>query len=213
MPIRPTVIAGEETPRTTGGYDFLADPSQRADQAAVFWNPNEYATVVFLTAAPAGAAGLPFVPAEWAVDVVRIDAVDGTHIVMRAGGIRHQLWLPNAVAEGAALAAVIPMDTAAPHRADATMRFWHHAIYGLRRRQPNRSQRSERLIPTLRALDGHLDGASYRAIADGLFTTSRIDAELWKTSPLRDRVIRMVRQGVSLMKGRYRALLRPKNRD
>jgi hypothetical protein len=211
--MRRAVIAGRVTPRTTGGYDFLADPSQRADQAAVFWHPEEDPTIILLTPSPTNATGLSFVPDEWASDIVRKDAADGTHILIRSGGVRHQLWLPNTVAEGADLAAIIPMDISAPRRAEATMRFWQHATYGRRRQHSGRSQRSERLIPTLRALDGHLDGASYRAIADGLFTTSRIDAELWKTSPLRDRVIRMVRQGVSLMKGRYRNLLRPKNRD
>jgi hypothetical protein len=213
MPIRPTVIAGEETPRTTGGYDFLADPSQRADHTAIFWHPDEDPTVVLLTAAPAGPAAFPFLPADWAGDVVRIDAADGTHIVIRAAKMRHQLWLPNPVAEGAALAAIIPMDISAPHRAEATIRFWQHATYGRRRQHSGRSPRSERLIPTLRALDGHLAGGSYRTIADGLFGTSRVQAEPWKTSPMRDRVIRLVQQGVSLMQGSYRSLLKPRRRE
>jgi hypothetical protein len=211
--MRRTVVARRVTPRTTGGYDFLADPSQRADQAAIFWHPDVDPTVILLTTAPTNATGLSFVPSEWASDIARHDAADGTHILIRSGGVRHQLWLPDTVAEGAALAAVIPMDISAPHRAEATMRFWQHATYGRRRQHSGRSQRSERLIPTLRALDGHLAGGSYRTIADGLFGTSRVQAEPWKTSPLRDRVIRLVQQGISLMQGRYRSLLRPRRRE
>jgi hypothetical protein len=144
---------------------------------------------------------------------VRRDAADGIHIVIRAAGVRHQLFLAHPITEGAALAAAIPLDISAPHRAEATMRFWHHATYGRRRRPPATSRRSDRLTPTLRALDGYLEGASYRTIADGLFGTSRVAADPWKTSPLRDRVIRLVRQGISLMQGGYRTLLRRDRRN
>jgi hypothetical protein len=200
-------------PRATGGYDFLADPSKRADEAPVFWHPDAHPAVVQLTAAPPNTEGLPFLPDQWDGDVVRRDAADGIHIVIRAAGVRHQLFLAHPITEGAALAAAIPLDISAPHRAEATMRFWHHATYGRRRRPPATSRRSDRLTPTLRALDGYLEGASYRTIADGLFGTSRVAADPWKTSPLRDRVIRLVRQGISLMQGGYRTLLRRDRRN
>jgi len=200
-------------PRAAGGCDFLADPSQRADQANVFWHPDEAPTVVLLTTAPNGADGLRFAPDEWAGDAVRRDAVDGIHMIIRDHGVRHQLWICGSVSDGAVLTANIPLDFTAPHRAEATIRFWKHATYGRRRGQPDRSRRPDNLTPALRALDGHLDGASYRGIADGLFGTSRVAADPWKTSPLRDRVIRLVRQGLALMRGRYRSLLRPSRRD
>ena len=88
-------------PRAAGGYDFLADPSQRADQATVFWHPDEDATVVLLTTAPDGTDGLRFAPAEWAGDVVRRDAADGIHMIIRGHGVRHQLWLDRRVSDGA----------------------------------------------------------------------------------------------------------------
>src|SRR5262249_1112905 len=69
-------------------------------------------------------------------------------------------------------------------------------------------QRRDRLVLMLRALDGHLCDASYREIAEGLFGAARVEREAWKTSSLRDRTIRLVKSGVSLMRAGYRRLLR-----
>ena len=60
----------------------------------------------------------------------------------------------------------------------------------------------------LRALDGHLAGASYREIAEHLFERERIEREPWKISSLRAVTIRLVAGGVALMRGGYRKLLR-----
>jgi hypothetical protein len=62
---------------------------------------------------------------------------------------------------------------------------------------------------TLRALDGHLAGESYRAIAHVLFGSRRVPSgAAWKTHDLRDRTIRLVRTGVRLVRGGYLDLLR-----
>lgn len=206
-------IVAPTRPHAAGGCDFLADPGQRADQAAVFWHPDEHAAIVLLTMAPEGADGLAFVPAEWAGHVVRRDAVDGTHIIVCGCCVRHQLWFAAKPSEGAAMTAILPLDATTPYRAEATMQFWRHVTDGRRRPQPARLHRSARLIAALRVLDARLAGASYRAIAESLFDGRRVAAEPWKTSPLRDTVIRLARHGVSLMQGRYRSLLRPRRRD
>ena len=112
-------IAGWMTPRVTGGCDFLADPSQRADQGDVFWLPDENAAVVLLTAAATAADALTFAPDDWGEEIVRRDAADGTHIIIRGNGTHHQLWLVGKVEPGATLTALIPMDVSAPHRAEA----------------------------------------------------------------------------------------------
>ena len=65
-----------------------------------------------------------------------------------------------------------------------------------------------RPVNTLRALDGHLSGASYRAIAECLFGSAQLDAEPWKSSSVRDATIQLVRNGVALMRGGYRKFLR-----
>ncbi|WP_349253650.1 DUF2285 domain-containing protein [Bradyrhizobium sp. CB82] len=59
----------------------------------------------------------------------------------------------------------------------------------------------------MRALDGWLEGHSYRDIATGLFGRQRVPERGWKTFDLRNRTIRLVQTGVSMMRGGYRALL------
>ncbi len=85
------------------------------------------------------------------------------------------------------------------------MNFWRfmrgHA-------KPATQLRDVRLVNTFRALDGHLSGASYRVIAECLFGSVRVDAEPWKSSSVRDATIRLVRNGVALMRGGYRKFLR-----
>lgn len=93
------------------------------------------------------------------------------------------------------------------------MGFWRHT-----RRESGSTgstlpvQRHRRLTLSLRALDGHLAGASYRAIATVLFGAVRVAAESWKTASVRDRTIRLVRGGIQLMRRGYRALLRGRHR-
>jgi hypothetical protein len=59
----------------------------------------------------------------------------------------------------------------------------------------------------LRALDGHLDQASYREIADALFGAEAVARYAWKTSSIRGQTIRLVKDGVRMMKAGYRRLL------
>jgi hypothetical protein len=102
---------------------------------------------------------------------------------------------------------VILLDELAPHRAEAALRFWRL----LRDKPPRRAEHPpdlRRVLSLLRALDGHLGGASYRKIAERLFGTARVTANPWKTSSLRDATIRLVRGGVALMRGGYRKFLK-----
>ena len=62
----------------------------------------------------------------------------------------------------------------------------------------------------MHALDGHIQGSSYRAIAENLFGRTRIPERVWNTHDLRNRTIRLVQTGVSLMRGGYLNLLRRK---
>jgi hypothetical protein len=54
-----------------------------------------------------------------------------------------------------------------------------------------------------------MDGSTYREIAEGLFGAGQIPERAWKTHDLRNRTIRLVQAGFALMRGGYRALLRP----
>lgn len=64
----------------------------------------------------------------------------------------------------------------------------------------------------LQAVDGRMSGASYREIADAIFGAARVADDPWKTSPLRDATIDLVKDGLSLIAGGYRRLLRRRRR-
>ncbi len=107
-------------------------------------------------------------------------------------------------------AAVLPLDSDFEVRTHAARRLWR-AING-RALGPTfhelSPQRRERLILAVRALDGRMDGGTYRAVAEALFSKRRIPERAWKTHDLRNRTIRLVQSGLALMRGGYRELLR-----
>ncbi|MBM3552688.1 MAG: DUF2285 domain-containing protein [Alphaproteobacteria bacterium] len=139
--------------------------------------------------------------------VARRTGDDGQHLLLGPTDDQCQLWLPDRQAGDGPLAAVILLDELAPHRAEAALRFWRL----LRDKPPHRAEHPpdlRRVFSLLRALDGHLGGASYRKIAERLFGKARVAADPWKTSSLRDATIRLVRGGVTLMRGGYRKFLK-----
>ena len=194
----------------SGGYDFLADPDARADQSPVFWRPDELASVIILAAAPAGTSKSARTLADLPAQLARHDTEDGAHVIIRTEAVLQQLWITAGTAAGAPLAAVIPLDAMTAARADAVVRFWAAQARGSPGPRGSRTRRLERLITALQALDARLDGASYRAIAEVVFGPRRVADEAWKTSSLRDAVIRIARTGVALMRGGYRKLLKSK---
>jgi hypothetical protein len=107
---------------------------------------------------------------------------------------------------------VLPLDPLFDLRAKSALRLWR-ALTG-RDPGPNPATLSRarrgRLLLALRALDGRLDNASYREIAEVLFALGRLTSRAWQTHDVRDRTIRLVRYGFSLMEGGYlRLLLHP----
>jgi len=165
-------------------------------------------SVVILTASPLENPSLTFAPTVWPDLRARRAAQDGEHLILGAGRNEHQLWLPDPPIEGSSLAAIIPLDDATPERAEAVLRFRRHAAGRGARNDPTKNHSRRRADLTLRALDGRLSGASYRAIAECLFGPARVAAEPWKSASVRDATIRLVRNGVALMQGGYRKFLR-----
>jgi hypothetical protein len=138
-------------------------------------------------------------------------APDGWHAVLTLRGVEHRIWFKEAPVVTVTYAVELPFDRDFEFRADAGRRLWRalngrfpgaplHALSAHRRR---------RLALALRALDARLDGSTYREIAEVLFDAKRISERDWRTHDLRNRTIRLVQSGVALMRGGYRALLRP----
>ncbi len=137
-------------------------------------------------------------------------ASDGWHVLLRIDGVEHRLWLRESPVAEQAYAAELPFDEDFEIRAHAARRLWR-ALNGRPAGPASYElspQRRQRLSLTLRALDGRIEGNSYRAIAEGLFGATHIPDRAWKTHDLRNRTIRLVQSGFALMRGGYRALLR-----
>lgn len=140
-------------------------------------------------------------------------AADGWHAVLRLGGANHRLWLPKLPKQSVVLE--LPLDSDFDLRAQAAFRFWSALEQrALGAPRPNLSvQRRQRLTLALRALDAHLEGNSYRAIAAVLFGKHRAGGRTWKTHDLRSRTIRLVQNGLLLARGGYQALLRHRRKQ
>ena len=104
---------------------------------------------------------------------------------------------------------LLPLDRLFEVRLAAALRLWRAMTAGSP--GPDGSaltpERRDRLVLTLRALDGRLSRATHPEIAAGLFDTEPISKRDWISHELRDRTGRLVRRGVRLMKGGYRQLL------
>ena len=145
------------------------------------------------------------------IDGLSLDLViaqDGPERLIERRGNLFRLHIVEPV-EGQTPCAVLPLDGLFVIRVSAALRLWR----GITGRSPERdpaalrSARRDRLVLALRALDGRLDNASYRDIAEALFGTSHLPERGWKTHDLRDRTIRLVRLGHAMMQGGYRRLL------
>lgn len=150
---------------------------------------------------PGGAEPAPLPPIETVgtlPDGDRAGIVSGSDLRVLISGDP----APNRV-----LAALVILDRHGTERLEAVARLLGASTGTPLDRRLTR-QRCRRLRQILRALDGHDTGATYRAIAEALFGLRRIAAIPWKTSPLRDTTIRLVRDGLALLRGGYRRLLR-----
>jgi len=198
-----------------GGCPFAADPQKTFDKQSIFWSPAALPTVLPLCGIVA-----PAVSKRYHVDLTRLlggelrRAPDGWHAIVSLGGANHRLWLEELPPGGSLFAVKLQLDSNFDIRSQAAHRFWS----ALEERPlgppllPLSVKRRHRLILAMRAVDGWLEGNSYREIAAGLFGRHWIPDLGWKTHDLRNRTIRLVKTGLSMMRGGYRALLRHPSR-
>lgn len=117
--------------------------------------------------------------------------------------------------KGAPLSIELPLDINSDIRLQAAHRLWC-AIEGRRLGAAPLAlslQRRRRVVFMMRALDARMAGHNYRDIAEGLFGKERVRGRSWKDHDLRSLTIRLVKNGTALMRGGYRALLRPPSRN
>ena len=170
------------------------------------WTAASLPTVIPITSLPAALADPTRPPKVFSVGRVRAEG--GPLWLIQRQGTDFRLHMLETPGKGYSCV-VLPIDEYFDIRVAEAIRLWR----GLRGRPPGRNPahlsltRRERLILALRALDGRLEMATYRHIAEVLFGASRIPERGWKTHDTRDRTVRLVRLGLSLMQGGYRQLL------
>jgi hypothetical protein len=176
------------------------------------WHPEVYPGSVILVPAPDGFFPRPLdlvSPEPATVD--RHDT--GDPLVVGPPGDRHYVWLIGDH-PGHRPAVLLPLDADFDVRLEAARRFHRR----LRRRPAGppfplldlTAQRRGRLIQLLHALDFRLAGAGPRAVATALLDTTAmaVPAIEWKSSALRRKANRLIGDGLALMNGGYRDLLR-----
>lgn len=196
---------------SNGGYVFAADPRITGLAQPIFWTPQTDPTAIILQSGPALSEGF-----HLTVDDLRAHAVrdrEAALLRLNLHGERFDVSLSGSK-EGDALAAVIPLDEMTPDRLTALGRFWSaatgRAVPADPRVTPQRLQRARQM---LRAVDARETGATYRVIARSLFSQHENDAASWVGSAIRETTIRLARDGMKLVRGGYRALLRRPRRE
>jgi hypothetical protein len=179
----------------------------------IFWSPEVLPTVLRAAAATRTTFARPYHLELNQLSSANVrQASDGWHVVLRLGGMTHRLWLQELPAEGLPVVLELVLDADFDLQSQTARRLWSAL------KKPTigapypgvSSHRRDRYILAMRALDGHIEGSSYRAIAENLFGKTRIPERGWKTCDLRNRTIRLVQTGLSLVRGGYLDLLRRK---
>jgi hypothetical protein len=200
---------GSKDRRSAGDFAFPFDPQLQADTAPFIWLPQlDPATVLLVPATD------PFSGSRSLRSLTPIftrPANDGEHWIITDSEGRIPLLLMGGIGSDTPVAVVSPLDSSFIARADGAVRLWRLLTgqrYGRQVDPLTRLQRQQ-LVLALRALDGHLAGATYREIAGVLFGATRVPTgSSWRTHDLRGRTIRLVRMGLKLMRGGYLDLLR-----
>lgn len=198
-----------------GGWFFAADPERSFLEQTIFWAPEAVPTIV-----PVRPALIVGSHTHVTIDLDELNegqvrqGPDGWHAVLHLRGVEHRIWLKEPPIVAAAYTVELPLDRDFEFRAGAGMRLWRglngkpqgappHAISAHRRR---------RMALALRASDAQTDGATYYEIAEVMLPAQRISKRDWGTHEVRDQIKRLVKTGLALVQGGYRALLRPPSR-
>ncbi|WP_448044339.1 DUF2285 domain-containing protein [Bradyrhizobium liaoningense] len=198
-----------------GGWLFAADPNQSFVEQTVFWAPEALPTVI-----PVRPASLVGPHSHVSLDFNDLNegqlrqGHDGWHAVLHLQGVEHRIWLKEAPVVAVTYAVELPFDRDFEFRVDAGRRLWR-ALNGRPPGEPLHAlapHRRRRFALALRAFDARTDGATYREIAEVIYGPERISERDWRTHDLRNRTIRLAQTGFALVRGGYRALLRPRSR-
>ncbi|MER9291523.1 DUF2285 domain-containing protein [Mesorhizobium sp. M0510] len=179
----------------------------------MFWTPEADPGTVMLTAIPAilGLEGVA--PPDLDPRNAQFGP-EGLSIVHGKGAAAIRLLVLGDARPDQPLAALVPLDADGLDRIDAVTRLWR-GLHGRPVFPDTRltAHQRRRLRHMLQAVDGSMNGASYREIANVIYGAPRVAADSWKTSALRDSTIDLVKDGLAMIAGGYRKLLRHRRKS
>ena len=138
----------------------------------------------------------------------------GAHGFNENDKLTSQVVILHGANVGGKLSALIPLDGNTLGRIEALTRFYSAQVG--RAIPPDTrltSQQRRRLQLMIQAVDGRINTATYREIANAIYGASRVADMPWKTSPLRDSAIALVKDGIAMVGGGYKQLLRHRRRQ
>ncbi len=190
----------------SGVYDFAADPNLSALDQPVFWTPHVDPAVIVLCVRPADDPTDAITSDRLARYVV--SEPDRTFVRLCIRGERFDADL-SGLAAGGSVGALVLLDALTDDRVCALSRFWA-ALAGRTVPADGRltAQRRKRARDMLRVIDGRAAGSTYRTVGEGMFPHHDLDAASWVGSAIRETTIRLARDGLQLVRGGYRSLLR-----
>ncbi len=111
------------------------------------------------------------------------------------------------------LAALIPLDHSGFGRVESVLRLLA-SLYDRAVPADTRITRQQRLRAKrmLRAFDGRRSGASQKSIASAIFRLDPMSRDEWQTAPARFATRSLIRDGLAMVAGGYRKLLRHQHR-
>lgn len=196
---------------SNGGCDFPAEPRLTAIAQPIFWTPEIDPGAILLQPGSAPPEGF-----RLTVDDLRRNATasrPNPELQLQLGGENFDVNLADPDFTGP-LAAVVLIDDDTPDRLIMLGRLW--AAARGRRVPPDQrmtGQRRQRAKQMLRVVDARDAGITYRAIAEAMFPQHDPEAASWVGSAIRETTIRLARDGMKLVQGGYRLLLRRPRRN
>lgn len=177
----------------------------------MFWTPEADPAAIVVIAAPSIFG--PGIPQSDLVPVRTRLAPDGLIFSHGEGAEAITILLVNEARPDQPLAAIVPLDANSPDRIEALTRLWR-ALHKRSVLPDTRltAQQRRRLKHMLQAVDGRMNGANYRDIANALYGRSRVAADPWKSSALRDSTMDLVKDGLAMIAGGYLKLMRHRRR-
>ena len=174
----------------------------------MFWSAEADTSAVLLAQMPIVLPAAGNLYSELREPAARADE-DGTHLLFEVGGQTIRVVRLAGAPPDIPLAALVPLNADGFDRMEGIDRLLRTL---LGRTVPNdgrlTKQQKRRQRHMLQATDGRLNGATYREIAGVIFGIDRVASEPWKTSALRDATTALVKDGLAMIAGGYRALLR-----